>query len=622
MAVTARANTVVTEISGVDGPMLANVRAHLSLVRAERLEEVSIWRLRQMAQDARGEVREALRPFGYYRPRIEVRLEEPGAEDRPWRARINVAAGEPVRITEVDIEFSGDGATDDALVEWRDEWPMTEGRRLEHAIHEQAWRDLDSLAQTRGYFDASFRERRITVDPDRNTARIRIHYDTGRRYRFGTYRATDVEFSERLMDRLTIIEPGEAYHSSRLDLQRETLVRSRLFEQVIVEERRDREQARVDLNYRLETRPRDSYRISAGFGTDTGARIQLGWVRHYLSSRGNRLNSGFGAQQRNSEFVLRSEYQHPRSNEPGDFWTAGAILRREQENFRFNDESRREAIFDSFSGRREQAELSVGRLQERRLFDDDFGLLEERIFIVALNESFNAFREASFSDENEALLAAHPELASFLDTETNTVALGARWRLPRVQGSGFFAEGQILEARLLGASASAGSDISFAQAWVGGRWHQIFGDRHKLLLRGEIGYTEATTRKLDLALDDRELTLDITELPERYRFKTGGDRNIRGYGFETLSTNRNGANHIVTASAEYEYRIGNDWSLAAFFDIGNAFNDFTDPQLKRGAGVGFRWYTVIGPIQVDLAQALDDIDRPVRLHFTIGTRLL
>jgi translocation and assembly module TamA len=622
LASLARADTVVTEITGVDGAMLTNVRAHLALVRAERLEEVSVWRLRQMADDARGEVREALRPFGYYRPRIEVRLDEPASEDQPWRARIRIEPGTPVRIGDVRIEFSGDGAEDRELRDWRDEWPLKPGERLLHATYDEAWRELDRLAQARGYFDARFRERRVSVDPDRNLANVRIHFDTGRRYRFGSYQAPEVDFSDRLMDRLTIIEPGQPYHSTIMDRQREALVRSGLFERVIVEEERDRDSGQVNLRYRLETRPANSYRVTAGMGTDTGARIQLGWTRHYLSRRGNRLESAFGAQQRNNEYVLRSEYQHPRGQQPGDFLTAGVVLRREQDNFRFNDEDRREAIFDSFSGRREQAELTVGRLQERRPFDERFGRVEERIFIAGLNESFNAFREATFSEENEALLAAHPELIPFLETTTNTLALGARWRLPNTRGSGFFAEGHVLEAQVLGADESVGSDVSFAQAYLGGRWHRLFGDRHKLILRGEIGYTDADTRTLDLALDDRELRLTITELPERYRFKTGGDRTIRGYGFETLSTNRNGANHILTGSLEYEFRVGRDWSLAAFYDVGNAFNDWGTRKLKRGVGAGFRWYTIIGPVQVDVAQALDDIDRPWRLHFTIGTRLL
>ena len=618
----ARADTVEVRIDGVDGAMLTNVRAHLGLVRAARMEEVSAWRLRQLAGDARGEVREALRPFGYYRPRIEVRLEEPEQEGGVWLARINIQPGSPVTIRELDIQIIGDGSDDPALLAWQQAFPLAEGGRLRHAEYEAAWRELDRLAQSLGYFDARFLLRRITVDPDRNTANLRIRFLTGPRYRFGTHDAGDTVFSERLINRLTILEPGEPFSSSRLDEQRETLVRSGFFERVVVETEQDSDQARVDLRYRLEERAPNSYRVTAGLGTDTGARVQLGWQRHYLSSRGNRMDLGFGAQQNNNEFILRGEYQHPRGHRPSEFMTLGGVLRREQDNFRFNDESRREAIFDSFSGSREQAELLAGRLTERRPFESRFGIVEERIFISALNESFNAFREARFSEENEALLLANPGLADVLETETNTLSLGARWRMPKLRGSGFFAEGHIAEARVLAAHESLGSDVSFAQAYLSGRWHRILGDRHKFILRGEIGYTEADTRKFDLSLDDRELRLDITELPERYRFKTGGDRTVRGYAFEALSTNRNGGNHILSGTAEYEYRVGRDWSLAAFVDIGNAFNDWTDPRLKRGVGAGFRWYTLIGPVQLDVAQALDDIDRPWRVHFTIGTRLL
>ncbi len=601
--------------------MLTNVRAHLGLVAAERLDEVSAWRLRQLAGDAREEIRQALQPFGYYRPRIEVRLIEP-KEGSLWRASIQIQPGQQVTIAEIRIDIEGDGATDEALLAWKNDWPLVIDSPLLHADYDAAWRELERLAQQLGYFDAEFIKRQVEVDSDRATANITIRFDSKRRYRFAGYSVTDIPFSPRLIDRLTVIEPGEHYSSQRLDQQREVLVRSGLFERVVVDEQRDEEQAEVSLEYDLRERKPSSYRTTVGFGTDTGARLQLGWTRHYLSSRGNRLDLGLGAQQNDSEFVFRSGYQHPRGNQPGDFLTAGLVLRREQENFRFNDENRREAVFDAFSGRLEQAELTVGRLQNRYLWREGLAAVQERVFLSALNESFNALRERSFSAENEALLAAHPELERFLETETNTLALGVSWRLPNVRGSGFFAEGQILEARLLAASASAGSDVSFAQAYLGGRWHQLLGDRHKLLLRGEIGYTEADTQTFDLSLDERNLLLTITELPERYRFKTGGDRTIRGYAYEALSTNRNGANHILTGSLEYEYRVGDDWSLASFFDIGNAFNDFNRVKLKRGVGVGFRWYTLIGPIQVDLAQALDDAGKPWRLHLTIGTRLL
>ncbi len=618
----ADSTTVVTEISGISGELLENVRLSVSLVQAERLEEISVWRLRQMATDARTEVREALRPFGYYRSRVEVRLTEPTESGQPWRATIRVEPGSAVRVHTLDIRIVGDGADDPQLLEWQEDWPLPKEAVLRHPEWESAWRDLERLAEQRGYFDASFTTRRIEVDPDRGRADLRLVFDTGPRYRFGTHRVSERDFSDRLINRLTIIEPDEPYDIARIDEQREALVRAGLFQRVIIEEEHDSDDHRVDLRYDLETRLPNTYRATVGFGTDTGARLQLGWLRHYLSRRGNRLDTGFGMQQRNNEFVLRSEYRHPRGNTPADFLTASGLLRREQDNFRFIDENRLEPVFDSFEGRREQSELTFGRMQERGWLPRFFQQVEERIFISMLHESFDAFREARFNEENEALLAANPDLEDFLRTTTDTVAVGARWRLPNISGSGFYTQGQVFEARLLAAHESLGSPVSFTQGYLSGRWHHIFDERHKLLLRGELGYTEARTSTLNIALDDRQLELSITELPERYRFKTGGDRSVRGYGFENLSTNRNGANHLIVGSVEYEYRAGENWSLAAFYDIGNAYNDINRPKLRRGAGVGFRWYTLIGPLQIDVAQALDEPDTPWRLHFTIGTQLL
>ncbi|RFF27125.1 MULTISPECIES: autotransporter assembly complex family protein [unclassified Wenzhouxiangella] len=618
----ARAATVSTEVSGVEGDLLANVRASVSLVQAEQLDDLSLWRLRQMAEEARPEIEQALRPFGYYRPRIQVRLIEPEDDSDHWRARLNIEPGPPVRVDETIIELRGDGSDDPALKQWRQDWPLETGDRLDHRQWEESWRELEKLAEERGYFQARFDERRVVVDADRQEADLEISYETGARFRFGDYRAPDQPFSPSLMNRLHVIKPDEPYSVERLDRQREVLVRSGLFDRVVVEPERDDERDRVDLHYRLEPRPPNTWRASIGFGTDTGARMQLGWTRHYLGSRGNRLEAALGAQQRNQEYVFQAEYRHPRGSRPSEFLTAGTTLRSEQDNFRFYDEDRVEPVFEAYDGRREQTELTFGRMRERTLWGDRSQRLEERLFVSILNESFDAFREGSFSPENEALLAANPELQTFLDTENRAIAFGGRWRLPQITGSGFNTRGSVWRAHLIGAHESAGSDVNFAQAWLSGRWHLLLGERHKLRLRGEAGYTEADTRRLDIGLDDRSLDLTITELPERYRFKTGGDRTVRGYGFENLSTNRNGANHLLVGSVEYEYRVGENWSLAAFADIGNAFNDFDRRKLKRGVGVGFRWYTMIGPLRIDIAQALDDVDKPWRLHFTIGTQLL
>src|SRR6056297_1049781 len=616
------AQPVVTEISGIDGEMRANVQASLSLEQAVDLEQVSVWRLRQMASDAREEVRQALEPFGFYSANVSVRLEEPEREGAPWHAQVQIDPGEPVVIRAVEIAISEPASTLEAFEQWRSRWPLSEGSVLRHRPYQQALSEIEQIAESHGFFDARFARRVIRVEPDRNEASITVDYAAGSRYVIGDIDYGDSGFNEGLMRAQTVVESGSPYVSAELDRQREVLVRTGYFDQVIVEQRRDAEANEVDLVYNLKKRPPNTYRALAGFGTDTGARLQLGWTRHYLSDRGDRLDTRFGAQQTDSEFVLRTNYQHPFGNQPGNFLTGEVLLKRERDRFRFEDIDRIEPVFEPFGGSRNQAQLTLGRLRERPLFERPFEPLRERLFVTFLNEQFDAFSQSSLSDEQQALLAANPGLRPFLDTDTNTVAVGGEWTLFQLVGEGFATEGLYAQARVLGSVDSLGSDTSFLQGYLNGRWHWRFLPRHKLLVRGELGYTVADTTAFDLGIpgDARELELDITELPELFRFKAGGDRSVRGYGYEALSTNRNGANHTLVGSIEYEYNFAGDFAAAAFYDIGNAFNDFAEPNLKRGAGVGLRWYTLIGPVQLDLARALDDDS--FRIHFTIGTKLL
>jgi len=616
------AQPVVTEISGIDGEMRANVEATLSLKQAQSLDQVSVWRLRQMATDAREEVRQALEPFGFYAANVSVRLEEPEGDDEPWRARVQIDPGEPVIVGAVDLSISEQASALEAFEAWRGRWPLPERSILRHRPWGQALSELEQIAESHGFFDAVFARRVIRVDPERGEAELDVDYAAGNRYVIGEIDYGDSGFNEDLMRAQTVLERGSPYLSSEIDRQRQVLVRTGYFEQVIVKQNRDSESGKVDLTYDLERRPPNTYRVLAGFGTDTGARLQLGWTRHYLSDRGDRLDTRFGAQQTDSEFVLRSNYQHPFGKQPGNFLTGEVLLKRERDRFRFEDLDRIEPVFDPFSGNRNQAQLTAGRLRERPLLERPFEPLRERLFVTFLNEQFDAFSQSSLSDEQIALLRANPGLRPFLDTDTNTVALGGEWTLFRLIGEGFATEGLYAQARVLGSVESLGSDTSFLQGYFNGRWHWRFLPRHKLLVRGELGYTAADTTTLNLRIpgDSRRLELDITELPELFRFKAGGDRSVRGYGYEALSTNRNGANHTLIGSAEYEWNFAGDFAAAAFYDIGNAFNDFAEPNLKRGAGVGLRWYTLIGPVQLDLARALDDDS--FRIHFTIGTKLL
>ena len=175
---------------------------------------------------------------------------------------------------------------------------------------------------------------------------------------------------------------------------------------------------------------------------------------------------------------------------------------------------------------------------------------------------------------------------------------------------------------MLTSNKAWGSDDNFSQVYLSSSWNWLAGDHWKFLIRAEAGYSDAGTTSTIVPTGEVDLNVVVTDLPNLYRFRAGGSRSVRGYGFELLDSNGLGSNNILTASAEVEYHFHDDWSVAAFVDVGNAFNDWSKPDLKRGSGVGVRWYSIIGAVRLDFAQGWDLPGEPWRIHLTIGTPLL
>ncbi len=121
------------------------------------------------------------------------------------------------------------------------------------------------------------------------------------------------------------------------------------------------------------------------------------------------------------------------------------------------------------------------------------------------------------------------------------------------------------------------------------------------------------------------ITDEFEKLSPSLRFFAGGDNNIRGYGYESISPKDasgalTGAKYMVTSTLEYQYRVYGNWWGAAFYDIGDAFNE--TPEWKAGAGVGIRWASPVGPVSFDFAWGLDsEPDPEFRIHFSLGPEL-
>ncbi|MCW5209300.1 BamA/TamA family outer membrane protein, partial [Desulfobulbus sp. US1] len=143
---------------------------------------------------------------------------------------------------------------------------------------------------------------------------------------------------------------------------------------------------------------------------------------------------------------------------------------------------------------------------------------------------------------------------------------------------------------------------------------------------GKIILTPWTNWRLLGGLSIGAIMMDsIDELPPSLRFYAGGDHSVRGYGYKELGPEDSsgkiiGGQYLTEASIEIERKINDTWSAAAFYDLGNAYDDI-DLDLQVGAGLGVRMNLPFGQVRLDVACAVSDADYPLRIHLTIGADL-
>jgi translocation and assembly module TamA len=607
-------------ITGVEEPILGNVRSMVQPFRLMAHSRLSRRRLEKMRLTAEHNAFRALRPFGYYHPEIVSRVVPAG--ERAWRFELDIKPGPPVVVTQVQLELRGPGAELPELLAWRKGWPLTVGSRLVQPDWDRELQRALDLAADRGYLMAEFLTRSIELDLERNEARLELLLDTGERAVMGEVRFHQDSVAPYILENLPRFDAGDPYDAWMLERFRIDLWRTGYFSTTDVREDRDLEATppRVDLDVFAEPRKPNTYQGSIGIGSDTGARVQFSWNRHRVSSRGDSFSLATGWQDHNNEYYVRGAYRIPRDVRTRQFWIANALLKRENEDIKVSDEFTDEDLFSLGNADIDDYSLRLGRLRVRDL-RQGYRQLFETVFVQALRERidygglFNGVVPTS-----DPLLREASDLP--LERYDSSLSLGIEYEMPYIRGNGFDTVGLNNRGWAFVSSTSWGSDRDFAQVYLSSRWNVRVGERWKFLLRGEVGYTDADVERVSLDIDDRRLNLSVTQLPNLYRFKAGGSSSVRGYGFERLSDNNIGSNNIVTASAEVEMKVVENWSVAAFVDVGNAFNDWDAMELKAGAGVGVRWYTIAGAVKVDFAQGFDLAGDPWRIHFTIGTSLL
>lgn len=162
------------------------------------------------------------------------------------------------------------------------------------------------------------------------------------------------------------------------------------------------------------------------------------------------------------------------------------------------------------------------------------------------------------------------------------------------------------------------------------------GDKDFYKLVGLADYFFNYERKLVLELKARggwaDEYDDSADVPIYERFFAGGANTVRGYKERSIGPRDSktgdpiGGEAMAIGNAEITYPVFKNFKIAAFYDIGNvwensAIDDIQSDDFKSGTGLGVRVKTPIGPVKVDAGYPLDKAHpgdkQKVRFHFSM-----
>lgn len=561
------APVIDVQVRGVSGAMLDNVNAYLSLRRFARAADLDQDQVDRLALRARREALDALKPFGHYRASAEVAVDTTA---EGWLATVTVNPGEAVLLRRAEVLIEGPGSADTSLTLAAQANALQVGKALSHPDYAELKGAMQRATAVRGYADASFTTAEILVDVEAGEAEVKLVLDTGPRYRFGETRFVQDSLDQDFIARYLRYREGDWYDTSLLLQTQFALDDSDYFRIVeVLPQQRDPDTLTVPIQIDAEDNLLQRYRVGLGYATDTEARALLGWDHRRLNRQGHRLS--LEARVSSPEQALDASYVVP--------WSDPAM---EKLSFK----------------------LSLGKVQRGDVETD--GLT----FAPSLTQTSGRWQRALFMNVDytrDSLVGnsgADPELSTdrnhLLVPGISLATIPPGFIGSEPQGRGLYAE-------LIGSAGALGSDADFLRLLLRderrldlrGPWH--------LVLRGELGLS---------------LVEDFGQLPSQYRFFAGGDRSVRGYGYQELSPrdsegNRVGGRHMLVASVELERDLPRNLGLAVFMDAGNAFDDFGD-RLQYSAGIGLRYRLPFLIVGVDVAQSLSEASRAPRFHLNFS----
>ncbi|MCX7276521.1 MAG: BamA/TamA family outer membrane protein [Burkholderiales bacterium] len=554
---------------------------HLELQRYRSLTDLDATELTRLLQAAERNTRDLLATRGYFAPTVTLTTEDtPQSPTAPVEVVLTVDPGEPTRISEVHIAFSGPLADDP------DSAPMRESIRADWQLHpgdtftQDGWDDaktqaLRSLTAQR-FPTGEIQNSLADIDPDTHQARLEVTLASGPAYRFGAMEVRGLErYDANLVRNLAQLPTGSDYTQAQLLQAQQRLADSGYFDSVFLTLDTTGDPAAAPVVAQLREAKLQKLVLGVGFSTDSGPRISAEHTHHQLPWIGwrgvSKLSLDHKTQTLGTEFT-----SHP--DERSWRWVTSAQLEREDLSGTVTNSQR----------------LRAGRTQINDHIDRNIYL---------------QYDQTSTTTDSEPQSTASAISANYAWTQRNFDDI-------RTPTSGY---GVAVE---LGQGLTLGNDRQpFTR--VLNRWLAYFPLSRLLPVDGP----SMRLGRLAMRAEGGAVVAKASaNVPSTQEFLTGGDTTVRGYSYHSIGIvaadgTVSAGRYMASGSLEWQRPIvyngrTTEWESAVFADAGAVANTIGSLETKVGVGAGVRWRSPVGPVQIDLAYGL--ATHKMRLHLSVG----
>jgi translocation and assembly module TamA len=562
--------TTYIQLEGVkDSALITNLRAVSQLVKLEDHPPPTEAALRRRAEDDLPRLKEVVQATGYWTPQLSYMLEP---KDDSTRVVVVIDPGPLFHLASVTFR----GPSGEALPFLDQLGPsafgLTIGGPALSAPVAAAERQIVETYARNGHPFAKVLDHRAVVDVAKDTMSVTYTVDPGPEAHFGPVTIEGLDRVDRAyVDARIAWHQGELYDARAVEKARQDLVKSGLFSAVRISHGDAPDAAgqvamSIDL---VEGRPRS---IGAGvaYNTTLGVGAQAFWEHRNLFGGAENLRVTAGVAQR--QLGLALAFRKPDFIDRNQDLLANAALL--QENT------------DAFRSLREQVFLGI----ERPLLPSitvDGGVSFEHANVqgsVTGNEDYTLL--------GTPLLLRRDTTDDLLDP-----TIGSRQTLTLIPYHGL-----------------SGPNLNFVTSRIEERDYERLNDTGRLVLAGFAAFGSIFGATRD-------------EIPADKRLYAGGAGSVRGYAFQRAGPLGPadvplGGISSVELGLELRYRITETIGIAPFVEGGNVYPHSVPDSLTLlyGAGIGLRYYTLIGPVRVDLATPFTRRpgDDPIQFYISIG----